>query len=67
MRLHSVGPFHGASATAALNQLVTAQSAMIAYIDDFYLMLLLTLAALPMLLLVRPPRVGAGAPNVAME
>jgi len=37
----------GASAVAALNQAVTAQAAMVAYIDDFYLMLLLTLLALP--------------------
>lgn len=64
---HALGPFRGASATAALNQLVTAQSAMIAYIDDFYLMLLLTLIALPLLLLVRPSRAAAGAANVAME
>ena len=63
---HGVGPFHGAVANAALNQAVTAQAAMIAYIDDFYLMLLLTLAALPLLLLVRPPR-GAGVKHVAME
>ncbi len=41
---------------------------MIAYIDDFYLMLLLTLIALPLLLLVRTPRGGgAGVKNVAME
>ena len=41
---------------------------MVAYIDDFYLMLLLTLLALPLLLLVRKPRAaGSGAPNVAME
>ena len=65
---HSVGPFHGAVASAALNQAVTAQAAMIAYIDDFYLMLLLTLLALPLLLLVRSPRsAGTGVKNVAME
>jgi len=53
-------------ATALLDGAVTQQAAMIAYIDDFYLMLLLTLAALPLLLLVRPPR-GAGVKHVAME
>ena len=66
---HLSGPFHGAIATAAaVNHAVTAQAAMIAYIDDFYLMMLLTLLALPLLLLVRPSRsAGAGAPNVVME
>ena len=68
LRQHALGPLHGAVANAALNQAVTAQAAMIAYIDDFYLMLLLTLIALPLLLLVRPPRGGgAGVKNVAME
>jgi DHA2 family multidrug resistance protein len=32
---------------------VTAQATMIAYLDDFQLMLILTLLALPLLLLVR--------------
>jgi DHA2 family multidrug resistance protein len=65
---HAAGPLHGTAASAALNQAVTAQAAMIAYIDDFHLMLLLTLVALPLLLLVRPARgAGAGAKNVAME
>jgi DHA2 family multidrug resistance protein len=51
-----------------LNGAVTAQASMIAYIDDFYLMLLLTLLALPLLLLVRTPRgKTAGGPNVAIE
>ena len=64
----TAGPLHGAVATAALNRLVTGQASMIAFIDDFYLMLLLTLAALPLLLLVRPPRgAGSGVTNVAIE
>ena len=41
---------------AALNQEVTRQAAMIAYLDDFMLMLLVILASLPLLLLVRVPR-----------
>ena len=44
------------SGIAALNQEVTRQSAMIGYIDDFALMLLVILASLPLLLLVRAPR-----------
>jgi DHA2 family multidrug resistance protein len=41
---------------AALNQEVTRQAAMISYIDDFMLMLIVILASLPLLLLVRVPR-----------
>jgi MFS transporter, DHA2 family, multidrug resistance protein len=44
------------SGIAALNQEVTRQAAMIAYIDDFMLMLIVILACLPLLLLVRGPR-----------
>jgi DHA2 family multidrug resistance protein len=40
-------------ALAVLNAGVTRQAAMVAYLDDFRLMCLLTLAALPLLLLVR--------------
>ncbi|HEY3910130.1 MAG TPA: EmrB/QacA family drug resistance transporter, partial [Stellaceae bacterium] len=41
------------SGIAALNQEVTRQAAMIAYNDDFALMLMVILASLPLLLLVR--------------
>ena len=41
---------------AALNQEVTRQAAMVGYIDDFALMLIVILASLPLLLLVRVPR-----------
>jgi len=41
---------------AFLDGSVTQQAAMIAYIDDFWLMLYLTLAVTPLLLLIRPPR-----------
>jgi MFS transporter, DHA2 family, multidrug resistance protein len=44
------------SGIAALNHEVTRQAAMIGYIDDFALMLLVILGALPLLLLVRGPR-----------
>src|SRR5438128_10590021 len=44
------------SGIAALNHEVTRQAAMISYIDDFVLMLMVILASLPLLLLVRAPR-----------
>ena len=39
---------------------------MIAYIDDFWLMLFLTLAVLPLLLLIRPPKRDQ-APDAEVE
>ena len=42
-------------AAAFLDGAVTQQAAMIAYIDDFWLMLFLTLAVMPLMLLIRPP------------
>ncbi|HEX3882367.1 MAG TPA: DHA2 family efflux MFS transporter permease subunit [Stellaceae bacterium] len=41
---------------AALNAEVTRQAAMVAYIDDFKLMMIISIASLPLLLLLRPPR-----------
>ena len=43
---------------ALLDSLVTRQATMIAYLDDFVFMLVLTLLALPLLLLLRPARTG---------
>jgi DHA2 family multidrug resistance protein len=44
---------HGA---AALNAMVTQQSAMIAYVNDFRMMLYLTLAVIPLLLIIKTPK-----------
>ncbi|MEA3161659.1 MAG: transporter, family, multidrug resistance protein [Gammaproteobacteria bacterium] len=43
---------------ALLDGAVTQQAAMIAYIDNFWFMLFLTLLVTPLLLLIRPPRRG---------
>ncbi|SFB38769.1 MFS transporter, DHA2 family, multidrug resistance protein [Collimonas sp. OK607] len=54
---------------AALNDEITRQASMIAYVDDFWFMLILTLLVLPLLLLIRPP--GTNTPvtidHAAME
>ena len=53
---NSQGPFVFLSTPggiAALNAEVTRQAAMVAYIDDFRLMMLIALATLPVLLLLR--------------
>jgi DHA2 family multidrug resistance protein len=54
---------------AALNGEVTRQAAMIAYLDDFRLMLALTLLVIPLLLLISPPKKGtlAKTDSIAME
>jgi len=44
------------SGMAALNAEVTRQAAMIAYIDDFKLIMLIALASIPLLLLLREAR-----------
>jgi DHA2 family multidrug resistance protein len=49
------------SGMAALNAEVTRQAAMVAYVDDFKLIMLIALAAIPLLLLLRETR-RASAP-----
>jgi DHA2 family multidrug resistance protein len=46
----------------AINGEITRQAAMIAYLDDFKLMLIITLACMPMLLLMRVPKRKAKGP-----
>lgn len=48
------------AAVASLNAEVTRQAMMIAYLDDFKLMMFVALLAVPMLLLLRNPRRSAG-------
>ena len=43
------------AALVELNGEITRQASMIAYVDDFWLMLILTLMVIPLLLLIRPP------------
>ncbi len=43
------------SGLTALNHAITHQAAMIAYLDDYKLMMVLTLAVMPLLVLLRPP------------
>jgi MFS transporter, DHA2 family, multidrug resistance protein len=50
-----------AAGRAALNATVTSQAQIIAYIDDFKLLLILTLLALPLVFFFRKPPPGAGS------
>ena len=46
---------HHPVGAAALDAAVTQQATMIAYIDDFWLMCILSVAVLPLILLLKPP------------
>lgn len=48
-----------ASALSQLDGMVNIQALMISYIDDFQLMMIITLAAMPLALLLRKPEAGA--------
>jgi DHA2 family multidrug resistance protein len=67
LAMHGVHAGRGIHAGAALNAEVTTQAAMVAYLDDFYFMLLLTLLVIPLLLLVRTARAPAGAKDVVLD
>jgi MFS transporter, DHA2 family, multidrug resistance protein len=58
---------HSTTGLAALNQEVTRQASMIAYIDNFKFMMLVTLAAIPLLLLLRKGRPSGDRPRAAAE
>jgi len=65
--LQTIAP-QGAVALAAINAEVTRQALFIAYLDDFKLMMIITFAVLPLLLLMRRGKqVGTGQPHVAMD
>ncbi|MFL6752330.1 MAG: DHA2 family efflux MFS transporter permease subunit [Sphingomicrobium sp.] len=64
--LQTIAPVAGPAALAVINAEVTRQALFIAYLDDFKLMMLVTFAVLPLLLLMRRGnRVGTGAPQHA--
>lgn len=49
-------PMVGSVATAMVDGMVNQQAAMIAYLDDFYLMAWISIAVVPMVLLLRKPK-----------
>jgi len=55
-------------AAAAMNAQITRQASMVSYIDAFWMLFILTLAVIPLLLLMRGPRKGAGdGPTIHMD
>jgi DHA2 family multidrug resistance protein len=64
--LQSIAPAAGPAALAYINMEVTRQALFIAYLDDFKLMMIVTFAVLPLLVLMRRGRrVGTGGPQHA--
>ena len=68
-QLRSASPYDFATSQglAALNASVTRQAEMIAYNNDFKLLLVLTLAIFPLILLLRPARRVAGSAPALVE
>jgi len=68
-QLRSASPYDFATSQglAALNASVTRQAEMIAYNNDFKLLLVLTLAIFPLILLLRPARRVAGSAPAIVE
>ena len=60
-------PLIGDAAMAMLDAEINRQALMIAYIDDFRLMMLVTLASLPLVLLLRKAKPHAGGPPVIAD
>jgi MFS transporter, DHA2 family, multidrug resistance protein len=50
-----------------LNAEVTRQASMVAYVDDFYLMVIIIIVSLPLLLLLRQPRLKQPEPAIALD
>ncbi|MEO6582667.1 MAG: DHA2 family efflux MFS transporter permease subunit [Sphingomicrobium sp.] len=57
----------GPGALAIINLEVTRQAVFIAYLDDFKLMMIVTFAVLPLLLIMRKARGGSGPPAMAAD
>jgi DHA2 family multidrug resistance protein len=55
----------GLQTAAQLDGLINAQALMIAYVDDFRLMLVITLCAAPLLLLLRYQKQGRGSASTS--
>jgi DHA2 family multidrug resistance protein len=55
-----------AAGRAALNEVITLQSTIIAYIDDFKLLMLMSLAVIPLALLLRKPKVAPAMDHSAV-
>jgi DHA2 family multidrug resistance protein len=63
--LQTIFPVAGPAALAYVNIMINKQALFIAYLDDFKLMMIVSLAVLPMLLIMkRGNKVGGGGPPI---
>jgi DHA2 family multidrug resistance protein len=65
--VQQVFPTDTTAGLALLDATVTRQAQIIAYANDFYLMAFITLAAFPLLLIMRPPRRAPAGPKKSEE
>jgi DHA2 family multidrug resistance protein len=59
--------FDAPAQVARLNAAITQQASMVSYIDAFWFLFVLTLCAIPMLLLLRSPKRAAGDLHIHMD
>jgi DHA2 family multidrug resistance protein len=67
LNAHATAALASPHGLALMNRTVTEQASMIAYLNDFKLMLVLTLCAVPLVLLLRNARPRASAEPVVVE
>jgi DHA2 family multidrug resistance protein len=63
--MHALSPFTAAG-RAALDGMITLQAVIIAYIDDFKLLMILSIVAMPLVLLLRKPATPAAVDHSAV-
>jgi DHA2 family multidrug resistance protein len=63
--MHAFNPLTAAG-RAALDAMITLQAVIIAYIDDFKLLMILSLVAMPLVLLLRKPATPAAVDHSAV-
>ncbi|WP_068092435.1 DHA2 family efflux MFS transporter permease subunit [Novosphingobium rosa] len=59
--------FHAPVMVARMNAAITRQASMVAYIDSYWFLFLVTVAVIPLLLFLRRPQAAAGASEAAMH
>ena len=57
----------GPAALAYINMIINKQALFIAYLDDFKLMMIVTFAVLPLLLIMRKANAGGPPPPMAAD
>jgi len=64
---HFLDPM-AASGRVTLDAMVTVQASWIAYVDDFKLLMMLSLAVMPLLMIIKAPKIQSSAePTAVME